>query len=273
MTGAVIRRVVVALDASGPSLAAAEAAAEIAAALAVGLAGLFVEDNRLLRLVGHPVASQIDALSAERRSLELGPLERGLRAQAERARRGLAAAARRTGAAWTFAVRRGGVDEQILGGLDPQDLLAVGRVGWRGGRALGATARTMLARGPAGVLLLPGAPAPIGAVAVLFDGGEPALAALALAARLASALARPLRLLVPLELPDPAEVERRAGDALAGLEVAVETRRVPRDGLGPALAVAGRRCALLVLPADAADAAAAALRLVEALDTPVLVLR
>ena len=268
-----IRRIVVALDASEPSVAAAETAAEIAAALAVGLAGLFVEDDALLRLAGHPWAAQIDALSAERRTLDRDRLELDLRAQAERARRRLEAAARRRGATWNFAVRRGGVDEEILGGLEPGDLVAMGRVGWGGGRALGGTARALLARGPGGVLLLPRSPAPIGAIAALCDGGAAALAALEVAAQLAASLAQPLRLLIPLELADPAAVERVAGEVLAGIPIAVEIRRVAHDGLPDAISLPSRGSVLLVLPAGFAADEERAVRLVEALETPILVLR
>lgn len=274
MSSRAVRRVVVAIDASEPSVAAAEAAAEIAAALAVELAGLFVEDDRLLSLAGHPGASAIDAISAERRALERRPLERAMRAQAERARQRFAAAARRVGSSWRFEVRRGSVDEQILAGLEAGDLLAVGRVGWRGGRTLGGTARAALAQGPGAVLLLPRSPAPLGAVAVLFDASAGAFVALDFAARLATAVGCPLRLLVAREAVDLERVEQEAGEALGGREGVLELRRVPRGGLAEALALRDRRHrALLVAPADLPGVGASLEGLIEELDTPVLVVR
>ena len=60
----VIRRILVALDASRHSLAALEAAAELAARLKAELVGLFVEDIDLLRLAGLPFAREIRYPSA-----------------------------------------------------------------------------------------------------------------------------------------------------------------------------------------------------------------
>lgn len=273
MNGLAVRRVVVAIDASEPSVAAAEAAAEIAAALAVELAGRFVEDDRLLRLAGHPAVSAVDALSAERRALERRALERAMRAQAERARQRIEAAARRTGSSWRFEVRRGGVDDEVLAELDAADLLAVGRVGWGGGRLLGGTARAALARGPGAVLLLPRSPRPLGAAAVLFDGGAGSCAALDLAAHLAVAMGCPLRLLVELAAADLERLERKAGEVLGRRPVRLEWNRVARGGLSEALALSGRRRSLLVLSTEIAGDESKTARMIEALDAPVLLVR
>ena len=81
-------RVVVAVDASPLSLAAAAASAELAAALGAELVGLFVEDLDLLRLSASAAAVEADRLSGRSRRFETGDLERQLRAQAARAAAG-----------------------------------------------------------------------------------------------------------------------------------------------------------------------------------------
>ena len=74
-----VRRLLVALDASGHSLAALEAAARLAAHLEVELAGIFVEDENLLRLAKLGTARVVDRLSARVRTLGAGEIERELR--------------------------------------------------------------------------------------------------------------------------------------------------------------------------------------------------
>ena len=104
-----IRRVLVALDASPDSVAAAAAAVRVAAALDAELAGLFVEDHDLLRLGGSRLARQVASLTAGAERLGAEEMERQLRAQATRARRALSRLAAREGIACTFQVTRGRV--------------------------------------------------------------------------------------------------------------------------------------------------------------------
>ncbi|MEJ2343030.1 MAG: universal stress protein [Gemmatimonadales bacterium] len=84
-----IRRIVVALDASRSSLAALEAAAELAAAVNAELAGLFVEDENLVRLAGLPLAREFDRISERPRSMDTAQLRRHMARQAQQARRAL----------------------------------------------------------------------------------------------------------------------------------------------------------------------------------------
>lgn len=271
MKASAIRRVLVAVDASEPSGAAAEMAAELAALLEVTLAGLFVEDPRLLELAELPLARRLDPLSAAPLPLERPALERTLRAQAERARRRLAAVASRAGAAWSFRVARGAVESEILAAADPGDVVAVGRVGW--GRAHGAgvgrTVRALLGSCPEALLVLPPKPVPISAVAVLLEGGEGA-AALRLAADLAAARRWPLRVLLPLDIPDLAAMEEEVGRELRDRGIAVELHRLARGGLGSELARGERSRALLVVARAGAGEPRDLAALLEGLDTPVL---
>jgi nucleotide-binding universal stress UspA family protein len=149
------RRVVVAIDASAPSLAAAEAALEVAAALGVDLVGLFVEDLELLQLAELPLAVVADRLGAEPRAAESRALELELRAQAARARGAFERLLARRGVAGTFRVARGRVTAEILAAAGPGDVLVVGCVGHAvGTRALGGTARAVT-RARGGAFLMP----------------------------------------------------------------------------------------------------------------------
>lgn len=191
-----VRRILVALDASPASLRAAEAAAELAAALGAELVGLFVEDVRLIRLADLPPARQAGRMSATLRRLESGEVELQLRVQAARARAALERIAGRERIRHRFQVARGTVADEILQAAGQADLLALGRGGWSLRPTLGSTVRAVLAARRGRVLLL-GEGARLGSpVLVLYDGGEPAQAALALAATVARRVEGEVRVLV-----------------------------------------------------------------------------
>lgn len=199
MSGAVrIRRILVALDVSPGSLAAAEVAVELAALLEAELLGLFVEDPELLNLSSSPLARQVDFLTASPSGLEAGAVEQQLRVHAVRARRALERIAGRAGIPWTFRVARGAVAREIVVAAAEVDLVSLGRLGWsvRRKRLLGKTARALVAQ-PNKVTLLSERRMRIRPpVVVLYDGSEVGLQALALAAQLALRLDGPLHVLL-----------------------------------------------------------------------------
>jgi nucleotide-binding universal stress UspA family protein len=148
-----IRRILIALDASPASLAAAELAAELAERSRAELVALFVEDSELLGAATLPAHAGGPAPEA---SAEAGPdLARRLQAHAAELRQRLERLARRHGVTLTFQVARGEVTGEVLKAAAEADLVALGRVGWaRGsGERLGRTASAVLARG--GGLLQP----------------------------------------------------------------------------------------------------------------------
>ena len=151
-----VRRLWVALDASSHSLAALEAAVRIAARLDAELAGLFVEDEDLLRWSRLPIGRAVDPVSAKARSVDAPTVEQELRAQAGRARRALEAAAQRERVRWSFRVVRGRVGRALAEAVGELDLLALGRSSWArssGGR-LGSTARFVVTEPKRGVEVL-----------------------------------------------------------------------------------------------------------------------
>jgi len=227
-----IRRILVALDASPDSQAAAEAAAELAALLSAELRGLFVEDAELLRLVESPLARHMGLLTATHGGAETEDLERQLRVHAKRAEATLVRSADRAGIRWSFRVTRGPVAGEILAAAADADLVSLGRIGWtmRHKRALGTTVRALIAqRGR--VLLLERSSTVRLPIVVLYDGSDAGREALELAAHLAGKRGDPPRVLLIGEDEEPlrAAVRERLGEG-------AEVRWLGRAG---AVAVSG----------------------------------
>jgi nucleotide-binding universal stress UspA family protein len=210
------RRVLVALDASPASLAAAGAAAELAARLAAELAGLFVEDEDLLRLAGAAEAWQGEILTGALRPAAGTDLESLLRAQRARALAAVKDAAQKCAVAFSFKAVRGRVTPEILAAA-ATDLLALGAVGWsRGwGQPYGGTARALVESAAGRAVLLVALPDGPSDPIVVYDDGSPATS---------------------LALDLAAELSRRSG-------APVVVAHTPQE-----LAAAARRAALLLLP-------------------------
>ena len=182
-----VRRIVMALDTASSVLPAIEAAAGLALGLNAELAGLFIEDERLLRFAGLPFAREFGFASAGTRDLAPAAVEQALRAQAEQLRRLLAATAERLSFAWTLEVVRGEVPRSVLARAEASDLLVLGRseYSWPG-----ATRRIDPAqRFP----VLSARP-----VAVVFDGSAAALRALSIGKTLAGVTGSALTILIPV---------------------------------------------------------------------------
>jgi hypothetical protein len=97
----------VAVDASPFGLAGLEMAVHLAGAWDAELLGLFVEDDRLMRLAGLPFAREIAFSTAASRPLGPSGMECMLRAKAERVRQTLVESAGRAGMSWSLQVARG----------------------------------------------------------------------------------------------------------------------------------------------------------------------
>jgi len=271
------RRILVLLDASPASQAAAEAGAEVAASLGAELLGLFVEDAELLALATHPLVREVDLFAQAVRPVDPRALERRLRARAGRARAGLERAAPLQRVAWSFEVVRGEVGAEVERAAEGADLVALGRVGWsEGPRRMGRTARRLVAGSPRG-LLLHGRRAPPGAPVVVCDAGSAAApAALDAAAALARRSGRPLRVLVFAPEGEEGDVRVREAEERLAREPGLPYRivRRPREPAPPLAELPeARGCALLVLPADGPVARDELPATLEALEAPVLLVR
>lgn len=200
-----IKRILVALDASPHSLAALEEAAGLAQRLEAELVCLFVEDANLLRLAGLPLTPGFNLLTAARQDPDLESIERELRALAGQVRKAVEETGRRRGVAVAFRVARGGVAAELIAAGDEADLLIIGRRGhgfenrlrlphWsrkpdaaprRERIHLGMTARRVAAGARHSVLLIHRGAHIAGPLMVAYDGSPGAERALAAAARIA----------------------------------------------------------------------------------------
>jgi hypothetical protein len=118
-----IRRVIVGLDPLQQSRALLEAAAELAGEMQAELLGLFVENQDLLHFAGLPFAREVGFETATRRALDVGSMERSLRALAKEARQALEAAAKPTRIQWSFRVVRGAPAAELLAAAEESDLV------------------------------------------------------------------------------------------------------------------------------------------------------
>lgn len=245
-SGRRIKCVLVALDASPDSRAAAAAGARLAAALEAELSGLFVEDRDLLRLGDSLQAHQVGFLTAAVEQVDPASMRSQLRAQAARARRLLTRLAEHEGVACSFRVTRGQVSAEIQAAAARGVLVSVGRVGWSPGRRrrLGSTALSLLGHRGRQVLIADRGTTVAPPVVVLYEGSGADIDALDLAARLAPRTAGGL-----IVLATGPEAQRQAARRLG--ERASETRfELLAAPPATALAAATRRCraGLLVLP-------------------------
>lgn len=270
--GTRISSVLVALDASPPSLDAMRAAAALAAAMGVELGGIFVEDENLLRAAGLPGWRALGSFSGRPLPLERKALEGGLRAEARRAREALASVAEGEGLGWSFRVARGMVAAEILAAASETGLVVLGRAGWHGPR-LGSTARAV-ALGTPGAALVAGRDAREGStIVVLYDGSAASGRALSLAVALAGG--RGLKVVVPANgTPSARSPAAAAGSLLAGHVVPADVVPSPVAETWDHLTrlVERERAGMLVLPAET-EAGSGLIDLLEEARCPVMLVR
>jgi nucleotide-binding universal stress UspA family protein len=272
----VIRRILVALDATPNSLAALRSAAELAASLDSELVGLFVEDAEMLEAAQLTTTREVGSFSAVVRDLGCGDLRRQMLAQAEQAQRALASTAGKLGVRWTFRVARGHVPSELLAATRQADLVTVGRSAtpWGSARTLGPTLCRLIEQGT-GYLLILQRGHRLGAVTVVVhDGASSGDEALRLGASMAGSR-RGGRLLVLLPAEAPGQLPDRIHNWLESTGLRHELRQL-RSVKATRIATAVRTAngGILLLPADsgltAPDSLAA---LLDQVDCPVLLVR
>ena len=243
-----VRRILVALDASGHSRAALETAAQLAAWHEAELEGLYVEDINLIRMATLPTTREVGPASTTPRPLVLRQLERVRRETAAGAERALTEIAKRRGVRARFRVARGAVISVLLEAAREADVVALGRAGagTQGPGRLGSTARHFALRRTHSALLLQGRLAPGQSVVVFFDGSPSCERATAAAAGIANRLGANLVVVVSapdlkdgrqLETAAKAVLDAQPGDVRArtlvgtDLPAVLRTVRSERPGL------------------------------------------
>lgn len=247
MTAPPIRRILVAVDASPLSLAAADLACRLSGQWGAPVEAVFVEDINVVRLVAHPFVHTISLAAARRQSADDTLIGKALELQGVAARRALEAALAAAGGHGGFSVRRGRVEAEVLAAGHACDLLCLG---WSGrsdpGRRprLGSVARAVTQAAGVSVLLLQNPAA--GPLCLWWDGSGRALD---MVAGLAPADGSAVQVVVPAQ--DRIDGTRRGIEAVAALQergVLAVLRAVGR----PATVLGGLPDnALLVLSAEA----------------------
>ncbi len=200
----IIRRILVALDASPHSLAALEAAVALAEKLNAELIGLFVEDINLLRYSEMPFAREMGHYSASPRNLDTGQLERQFRTQAEWARQALIQAATQASLPCHLKVVRGSIPSELIAATEEADLIILGQKGWTDLNKVGSTAQTIMTEAETITLILREGSRLGGSVMTIFDGSPSADEALDVAGDLVQGGEGKLVVLIIAEDPDHA---------------------------------------------------------------------
>jgi hypothetical protein len=99
------------------SAGAPQAVARLAREMQAELLGLFIEDVELLRFAGLPFAAEVGFPSAARRAMDVGALERQMRAQARALEEALAAILGPAPEGWRFRVERATPSQAVQAAL------------------------------------------------------------------------------------------------------------------------------------------------------------
>lgn len=245
-------RILVALDASPTSAAALRAAAQLAAAMQVDLLGLFVEDDRLLRLCNTPFSREVGLYTAAVRPLESRVVERQLRVMAGEMRRQLARVATEMQVRWSFQVRRGGIEDELLTEAANALLLSLGRTSWLARHGLGSTARSVVQRARRPLLLLGNRERLAYPLTLVYTDSSSAQRALALAIRLSQQAKQPLRVLLVTTPTALDAMKQQLVTTLAAQAVEATLVAVTEDHSAQTIASAFANQAL-VLPIEYSD--------------------
>ncbi len=187
-----IRRILLAIDGSPPSLTAMQAAVDLSAGLDAELVAVFVEDLNLLRMAELPIASEVSHYTASIHRLPPERIRRQLKAQASQARAALARQARRQAVAWKFIVLQGDISLELLAKAESADLMILGKAGWSKARRMGSTTRLVIREAPSFVLVLQQGVPWARPVLLVYDGSPAAGRGLEVAQVLAEQSGHPL---------------------------------------------------------------------------------
>lgn len=248
-SGVLIRRILVAVDASEDATAALEAAVELASATGAEIRGVFVEEERLLRAGRLSMCREISLFSEESRKIEHRDLERQLRAHARRIQAQLQQAAERAQVPWSFNTLRGEVVSELRRAARDSDLLALGATGRSYGDPPGSTVDELVSEAPSPVLILRRATRLGLGVHALYDGTEAGRRAVALAGELSRREQPPLTVFLLADDDTGSLMAERLGGWLTERGIQPRFRRLPPDETGRlSELLSAERCGLFVAP-------------------------
>lgn len=272
-----IRRILVALDASPHSLAALQAATELATRFEAELVGLYVEDVNVLRLAGLPFVREVGLFSARSRRVRRETMEREMHAHLARARQLFRRATARAQVRAMFRVARGAVASEVLTAARESDVLILGRAGWTfpPTRQWGSTARSALVQAPGLTLVLQDGTRLGHPIFVLYDGSPLAHKSLDVALSLLADASEPLTVMLLTDGAPAEDLQAEVEGRLRPEGYAVRFRSLKAANLTDlAELLCTEACGTLVLPARPSLFRDEVLQsLLEAVDVPVLLVR
>ena len=232
----VVRRILVALDASRQSQTALEVAVRLAEWHDAEIQGIYVEDINLIRLAALGVGQEIGPTSPAPLSMDPIQLARRLSLGAATAKHILADMAERRKVRWAFRVERGDVTSVILRAAGEADIVALGRAGAGrpGPGRLGSTAQAVAAQQPRSLIVVQTPLAAGQTIVAFFDGSESCTRAVATAAALCTRLEARLVILASEQAdathePDTSRLVADAANLVKDLAVPVRVRSVRTD--------------------------------------------
>ena len=207
---AVVRRVLVGLDASRQSRLALDAAARLAEWHDAELQGLYVEDINLIRLASLSVSREINPTLPPTDPIDPSRLARRLSSSAADAEHCLAEAAIRRHVRWAFRIERGDVTAVISNAARDADIVALGRAGTgtSGPGRLGSTARALASRQSQSIIVIQTPLRSGQAIVALFDGSAASARAVKTSAQMSRRLAT--RLVIFVLMGDDVDPARRS---------------------------------------------------------------
>ena len=193
----VIRRILVAVDATPSSSAVLETAAQLAREFNAELNGIFVEDINLLHLAGLPFARELTWSTAMELRLDYQRMERTLRGYAAHAQQAVVKVTTQLKLHASLQVVRGLVVQELLRAAENADLFILGKGGNVRGARIGAIAGQVLQQAHSSVLLVASQTQPYRTVMTIFTGDERCGRVLNAAAQAARAAHKTLLVLIP----------------------------------------------------------------------------
>ncbi|MDX1670829.1 MAG: universal stress protein [Balneolaceae bacterium] len=212
------QRILVALDTSGHSRAALEAAARLAKLSEAELKGLFVQDAEWHRLSQLPSLQEVRDLTGELQSLERNSMKKQIHLLEKRVEEMVRLISRQADVKHSMETAVGSIEEKVLEAAKDADLITIGRAGhsYSSQRKVGRTARGIIEKSDKPVLLLQRGSRLRRSIVAVYDGSESSKKGLKIARQLAEIQGGTLTILVLRNDPDAIRERDRDFEDLVG---------------------------------------------------------
>lgn len=269
--------ILVALDSSRHSDAALEAAAAIAKALQANMYGLFVQDERWMRISRLSFVSEVNELTGDIEPLAVNRIEKQIRILKGRIQRRFIQISRKHELSYTWKSVTGNVDVKLLEASKNADLITIGTGGktFSGRHRIGSTARIVIEKSDKSVLILQKGLQIARSVIAVYDGSESSLKGIEFSLSFSEKSNSKLVILKMITGTESADAGKSLKGLLQGSQVNVDIHELNGIDSGTFINMVSRQFGgLLVIPKNNRFAKMAALeKLLYNLSNPVLLIR